>query len=281
VSNLIVADVKRRSEARLADRLVLLELADEAGHDGWVLISAKTIAQHTKLGLSTVRESLNTLADPHGLGEVECRSGKTTGQSSVYRVLLSDDRPQGEPLPERLTRVGRVARIQLPPGGGGSPDSGQGVARLQLPGSQTLETPIEEESAPGTAPGTAPLAPDGAEAANRPAHAVPARRDLLFEAVVEACGWDPTALTAQARGWVNGALPELRRLEATPDEVRWKARVYRANDPAGKRPTPSALVKHWPALTAQSLERVDRRQLDRELAQQRSEQQLLQALEGR
>jgi hypothetical protein len=46
-------------------------------------------------------------------------------------------------------------------------------------------------------------------------------------------------------------------------------------------PTPSALVKHWPALTAQSLERVDRKQLDRELAQQRSEQQLLQALEGR
>jgi hypothetical protein len=108
-----------------------------------------------------------------------------------------------------------------------------------------------------------------------------ARRDLLFEAVVEVCGWDPRALTSQARGWVNGALPELRRLNASPDEVRWKGRVYRANDPAGKRPTPSALVKHWPALTSQTLERVDRKQLDRELAQQQSEAQLRKALEGR
>jgi hypothetical protein len=106
-------------------------------------------------------------------------------------------------------------------------------------------------------------------------------RDLLFEAVVEVCGWDPEALTQQARGWVNGALPELRRLGATADQVRWKARVYRANDPSGKRPTPSALVKHWAACTAQTLERVDRKQLDRELAQQRSEADLRDTLEGR
>ncbi len=273
MSTIPTADVKKRSEARLADRLVLLELADEAGHDGWVLLSVKTISAHTKLGPSTVRKSLAALDE---LGEVERRSGKGTGQSSCYRVLLSDERPEGEPLPERLLRVGRVARIELPPDGGGSLDPGEGVARIELPGSQSLETPLKRTSAPGTAPGTAPLAPAGA--------VVVPRRDLLFEAVFEAwtgVEYDPASITDEARGYINAALPSLRRLHATPELVRWKARIYRGGDPSGKRPTPTALAKHWPSLTPAKLERVDRRQLDRELAQQRSEAQLREALEGR
>ena len=84
-------------------------------------------------------------------------------------------------------------------------------------------------------------------------------------------------ITPQARGWINSALPALRQIRASPDEVRWKARVYRANYD-GKHPTPSALAKHWAALTEKSLERVNRKQLDRELAFQQQTMRLRQQM---
>ena len=73
-------------------------------------------------------------------------------------------------------------------------------------------------------------------------------------------------------------LEEARQIGATPDQVRWKARVYRANYD-GKHPTPSALVKHWPALSAKSLERVDSKALNRELASKAQDERLRRAME--
>ena len=86
------------------------------------------------------------------------------------------------------------------------------------------------------------------------------RRDLTFEAVADVCGWELDSLTRQARGWINGALPELRRLDATPVQISWRAGNYVLT--YGKRPTPSALVKHWPAM-AEPPFRASGRELDR------------------
>ena len=98
--------------------------------------------------------------------------------------------------------------------------------------------------------------------------AAPAKRprDLTFEAVADVCGWELHALTKQSRGWINGALPELRRLDATPDQIKYHAGNYFLM--YGKRPTPSALVKHWPATTTPPL-RASSRELDRHSERER------------
>ena len=91
-------------------------------------------------------------------------------------------------------------------------------------------------------------------------------RDLTFEALADVCGWELDALTKQARGWINGALPELRRLDATPDQIKYHAGNYFLM--YGKRPTPSALVKHWPATATPPL-RASSRELDRHSERER------------
>lgn len=73
------------------------------------------------------------------------------------------------------------------------------------------------------------------------------KRDLLFEALVEACEMDMTALTSSARGVLNRATNELRQVEATPEQVLSAARLYRTKYPNAAM-TPSALTKHYPSL---------------------------------
>lgn len=74
-------------------------------------------------------------------------------------------------------------------------------------------------------------------------------RDEIFDALCETCRIDPKELTSSARGAVNKAVKELRRLEVTDADVRARADAYRAQYPTVAL-TPSALVKHWPALAA-------------------------------
>lgn len=75
------------------------------------------------------------------------------------------------------------------------------------------------------------------------------RKDLLFEALAEVCGMSLGELTKSARGSMNRATKELRDLSATPAEVERRAQAYRKKYP-GIELTPSALAKHWPALSA-------------------------------
>lgn len=71
--------------------------------------------------------------------------------------------------------------------------------------------------------------------------------DLLFDALVVACGIDPKGLTASARGSVNTALKQLREVEATPNQVQLRARRFRERY-RDITLTPTALAKHWPSL---------------------------------
>lgn len=80
----------------------------------------------------------------------------------------------------------------------------------------------------------------------------PARRDVLFEAVAEACGVDWTALTPSARGSLNKAVKEIRATNVLPadlwvSEVHRRAGEYRVRFPDAAL-TPPALAKHWPSL---------------------------------
>jgi hypothetical protein len=74
-------------------------------------------------------------------------------------------------------------------------------------------------------------------------------RDELFEAVAEVCGIDWHDLTDSARGPLNKAVAQLRGAHAEPTEVRRRARNWPALFDPDTTLTPSALAKHWPALT--------------------------------
>jgi hypothetical protein len=78
----------------------------------------------------------------------------------------------------------------------------------------------------------------------------PREPDVVFEAVCEVTGIDSRALTATARGPLNRAVAELRKVGATPDEVRRRARRYRETFSVDIALTPMALAKHWPTLGA-------------------------------
>ena len=74
-------------------------------------------------------------------------------------------------------------------------------------------------------------------------------RDRLFESLAEACALDMERLTSSARGVLNKATKELRQVDATPEQVLLAARRYAERFPSAAV-TPSALAKHFPALTS-------------------------------
>lgn len=73
-------------------------------------------------------------------------------------------------------------------------------------------------------------------------------RDDLWEALLEACGVDPVAVTASARGAANQALKQIRDVGGTVPQVRLRAHRFRELYPSMTL-TPAALAKHWPQLT--------------------------------
>lgn len=68
--------------------------------------------------------------------------------------------------------------------------------------------------------------------------------DLLFEAVVDVCGHDPSRLTKAERGRINAALKDLRTVDATPEQVRGAARAWQRTYP-NARLTATALSANW------------------------------------
>jgi hypothetical protein len=99
-------------------------------------------------------------------------------------------------------------------------------SRASAPASPTRPVPKEQN-----------LAPD------KP----PRARDELFDALAAECGIDPASLTKSGRGEVNAALGQLRAVEASPVQVKLRARRFRERYREITL-TPSALAKHWGSL---------------------------------
>lgn len=72
-----------------------------------------------------------------------------------------------------------------------------------------------------------------------------ARKDEVWDAIVEAIGYAPT--TAAARSMVGKAVKELKSLSAQPSEIAVRASRYRNRWPEHSL-TPTAFLKHWDSL---------------------------------
>lgn len=74
-------------------------------------------------------------------------------------------------------------------------------------------------------------------------------RDLLWEAVLQACGLEGAIPTDSERLAWNGAVSSLSKAGATPAEVRARALIFREKWPDSSL-TPSALDRRWNEVVA-------------------------------
>lgn len=218
----VMTDVWRYSQASATDLLVLLALADIADDDGECWPSIAHLASKCRVSSRTVQRCIRALEQ---IGEVVVIIGagkaSTPGgtRSNRYRIVAHIPEAEGGDI---LT--GGVTRD----GGGVSPVSGGGVSPVSP--EPSVRSIIEPSS----------LAPASPTPVARP-------RDELFDAVVEVCGIQPTELTPTARGGLNRAVADLRRVGADPQGIRERAAAYHRRYKSATL-TPPALAKHWPQL---------------------------------
>ena len=207
----VMSWVFRESVSTGCARLVALALADRANDEGadcWP--SIQTIAEKSRVSPRTAQRAIQELVD---LGELEV--GRNGGGSEFTR---SDRRPNSYTF---TAFAGRHADIPTEPDGVTSTTERGDTAVTQYVLDTSLDTSL--------------------------IHAPAARRDHLADAVMAACGWDPSALTKSSRGRLNAALKGLRDAGATPAQVAMAAQVYRVRF-RGAVLTPNALEANWPAL---------------------------------
>jgi hypothetical protein len=82
-------------------------------------------------------------------------------------------------------------------------------------------------------------------------HAVTSRPtrapNLIFDALVVACGLDPKRLTKTAAGGIGKAAAEIKAAGGTPENIPSAVACYKMKF-AGCALTPAAIAKHWPVL---------------------------------
>jgi len=192
-------------------KLVLLALADHAnGQTGLCIPGQKLLAEQCSMSVKTVQRHIKALEDA-GLLRREARMrGEGRGRTSD-RYFLGDN-------------TGPTRQV------------GTTKATNQDDQCDTVVVAEPEENRKKE-----PLA------ATPPKESAK-KKDELFEAVAEACGIDWANITTSGRGQLNKATKELRDIGVTPDQVGGRAAAYRKTYPDAPL-TPSALAKHWAALT--------------------------------
>lgn len=77
-------------------------------------------------------------------------------------------------------------------------------------------------------------------------------KDELWETLLSVLGYSPKDITRNVRGQLNGALKQLREVEATPYDIQQRATIYRFLYPTLVL-TPMGLVNRWADLTEANL----------------------------
>jgi len=209
--------VMEHSQTRGVTRLVLLVIANHETEDRGAFPAIDRLSRETGTGVRTVQECIRRA---EAAGELEVRYRQGPHGTNLYRVLS-----------------GLAATATLP---------GTEPTRIRTPQNpHPAET--RRESAPERKEQGLGLSVASASH-NPPLRAGRARpRDELFEALADVEGADLSALTRSARGKLNAATKQLREVDATADDVRARAAIYRRKHPTWELTAPS-LVKFWPSL---------------------------------
>lgn len=248
--------VKDHQFGSASAKAVMLVLASYTDAEWSAFAGQELIADETELSVRTVRDVMKDL-EGRGL-LVRQRRHRRDGSRTSDRLLLVES-----------------AIMSLPANGAGreQPATGAeptGKSRQSLPATGAeptgnsrrgiIEEVIEEHPEED-------IADASVGAAIEPVAAVETlperarRRDDVFEAVATVCFGDDwqTGLTPTARGPLNRAVKELKAVGASPGDVVARAEAYVRW--LGQRPTPPALVKHWPRL-ADPIQRLPRQELE-------------------
>ncbi len=77
-------------------------------------------------------------------------------------------------------------------------------------------------------------------------------RDELWDTLIAVLGYDTKDITRNIREQINGALKQLREVQATPYDIQQRAQIYRFMYPTLIL-TPMGLVNRWADLTEANL----------------------------
>lgn len=230
---------------------MLLVIADAANSDGeHAHPGLDNIVADSLYSRSTV---LATIAELEAAGWLEQTSKCAPGRATVHRIPMgeqvhgSDPSQVQGPDPSQVQESDPSERPTGPISVGNRSDFRGQQVRFSVPTPSIASGVVTRgTSAAVPAAGLSPVERALAVTTNRapiPATDSP-RRDLLWEAVMEVCGIDTTAIPKSARGAYNRAVADLRAIGATPDEVRARGAAWNRNWRAVTM-TPTALVRRW------------------------------------
>lgn len=217
---------------------MLVVIADAANSDG----------EHAHPGLDNLvagslysrTQVLKTTAELEEAGWIRTVEKSAPGRATVFDVLL-DRVPEWDPsqVPERDVSERPTGPVL---GVNGSRNEAQRVPFSPSAPITTSGVVTRGTSAPVPGAGLSPL--DRALAVTTVAKVSTRAPDLLWEAVLAACGIDGAAITKSARGAYNRAVRDLREMGATPEDVAAKAAAWQRQWPKATL-TPTALARRW------------------------------------
>lgn len=214
-----MAAVLHHADVTGTDKVILLGIANHAG-DGGAWPSIATLARYAGVTRQTASRAVSRLvAQGHVTRDVNAGGTPTMRdheRPNLYQVLTRC------PPDCDGTTAHRVADTP-PPGAHATPPRGADATP------PLAHTPPEPSVEPSVEP--KPLATGVATDNETVVPAIKTRRQQLFEALVDVCGYQLDELTRTARGRVNAAAKELDEIGATPAGVVARAAVYKRTWP--------------------------------------------------
>lgn len=216
----------------LRDLSVLCAIGAHTDKSGWCYPSNGRLGEMLGISRQAVQKSMRSLKACGYLQVIAQFQGKTQLVNNT-RVLFDAIQPESF---QRQT--GDPATPEV------APPATTVVAPLQPLEVAPPATPEVAQTSHLNVPCNVKIAPPDGDAEKVSNEKPPRPRDLLWEAVITACGLDGGTPTDRERKAWNGAVKSLREAKATPGEVTARAACYRARWPHVSL-TPTALARRW------------------------------------
>ena len=213
-------------------KLVLLALADKANEEGECWPGMDTVAAMAGVSQRQVSTHLGRLEQAGLVVRKRRRSSLGRLGRNVYHLNMTS----GSTLPVDHEKSTSGSEDHMDPPAHRKPD----VPASGSPASPATGSPPQHIVHP---PEGSPQGTSGGKPRKK------RKPDPIFDALIDACGLDPSELTKSARGAVNNAGKQLREIGATPEGIHARARVHRQRWPDAEC-TPTSLAKNYAQLGA-------------------------------